>query len=269
MKKLAGLILSLALMSVPAFAEDSEGRNSVTPLEICLITPLQVPFTGWEVQGLRVNTILGMSADVYGIDVGLAGLSSGSLMGITAHGVNWVKEDLYGMSAGLVDVAHGNAGGINVQGVSWTGADYLGIQVNGLFSYVGGETIGLQISSALNYANDSLTGLQCALFNYAADVKGLQVGVANLNELHSYAWQIGAFNVNHRDFDGFSNGVINYADKLLGCQVGAFNIVGDEGTGLQVGVVNAANKFTGLQLGFLNIIGNGVVPILPVLNVNF
>lgn len=241
MKKLCLALMALAASSA-ALAKDiyNAEEHPGTFLEIALATPLQLPSSDWEVDGLRLNLIHGTSFGVYGLDIGLLGMNNASGAGLA------------------VDALSG-----------WTFGDYYGLQIASLGNVVMGEAAGWQIAGGCNYVNGEFYGVQFAPVNIDGSFWGLQTGVLNYSKGESFGLQLGPINVEGGEIHGWSVGVFNYAERFDGLQLGVLNIAGDKGNGLQLGVFNCAKSYYGVQIGVLNVIDRGDFPILPFINVQF
>lgn len=244
MKKL--LVLGLLGVAVLVARADkvytTEERHYVTPIEIALASPLQlpctVPYSSWRVWGIRADLIYGRSYQVYGIDVGLSGRLYQDMAGIQATAFNWVDGDASG------------------------------IQLGAIANLVRGDAAGIQ-AGLVNLDHGSLAGVQCGLVNYDSVFYGVQFGLVNWDGGISYGWQVAPVNVTDNEFHGVSDGLVNVAERMHGFQIGMFNTILSEGDGVQIGLFNSANNFEGVQLGLLNIIQNGALPIMAFLNANF
>lgn len=246
MKKSAIVLSSLVFAAAAFGAEEGQPAQSAvdekipwTPLELCLASPLQVPFECWNVYGLRLSVFFGQSRDVYGLDLGLVGRTSGDMFGLQAGGFNWVENWMAGAEFGAVA------------------------------NLVNGDATGLQVAGALNYDTGLFQGFQCAFVNCDKNFEGLQVGAINWNYGLSAGLQIGVANANPTDeYAGWAIGAVNCAVNFTGAQFGAVNAA-EKMTGFQLGLFNAATTLNGVQIGVLNVAGNAALPILPVCNGRF
>ena len=96
MKKCCLVALSIAIAGT-AHSRDLYGseEHPVTPLELCLAAPIQLPPSNWSVYGLRCSLFYGESFDVYGIDLGLVGYNANRMAGLQlAAAVDWIESDL-------------------------------------------------------------------------------------------------------------------------------------------------------------------------------
>jgi hypothetical protein len=106
----------------------------ITPLQISIITPVELPWGDWDVRGIRLNAIYGRARNVTGLDLGLWNAATESMTGLQV-------------------------------GVANTGAYTRGLQAGAIncASRLKGLQIGL-----INYA-DSAAGLQIGLINVISD----------------------------------------------------------------------------------------------------
>ena len=241
MKNTSLVLLSLAVAGT-ASARDlfSPEEHRVTPVEICLATPVQLPDKTWSVHGLRWNFIYGASYDVYGLDFGLVGYN---------------RNDIYGLQLQAA--------------ADWADGDMGGAQLAGIANVVTANATGLQLSGIVNYTRGEFTGAQFAPINYNGAFYGFQTGLFNYDKGISWGLQLGFANATVNEFNGWSIGVVNCAVRMSGLQLGVVNIAAETGRGLQLGLFNSAAKYSGVQIGILNIIDNGELPIMPVLNAQF
>jgi hypothetical protein len=139
---LLATVMTFILIFTPTFV----GAQS-SPIQIALITPIQIVSADNSISGVRLNLIYGRNLSVTGLDLGFInhtteGLSQGVQWGI----VNLVKADFIGWQDATVN---------------WTKGDCEGFQ-----------------SGFINYAK-SMNGFQLGLINYAHNMKGLQIGLLN------------------------------------------------------------------------------------------
>lgn len=236
---------SLALVAHGAFAANviADERHYVTPIEIDLASPLQVPFTvpysAWRVWGFRFDLAYGRSQCVYGLDVGVSG---------------YLYEDLYGVQA---------------TALNWVNGDVAGVQLGAVGNMVRGDVAGVQLGGFLNLDHGEMAGVQLGLVNYDGVFYGAQFGLLNWDGGISYGWQTGVANINVNEFLGVSVGLVNLTSHAHGLQIGFVNEIDQTGDGVQIGVFNGAKEFKGLQIGLFNVIQNGPLPIMTIVNANF
>lgn len=112
------LVITISL-ALPAYGADR------TPVQLALINPVQVFPETTSVQGLRINLIYGVNANLQGLDWGLVNrvtqATSGLQLGaFPVGGVN-ITGDLKGLQLG------GVWGGVNIAEGDATGMQLLGI----------------------------------------------------------------------------------------------------------------------------------------------
>ncbi|MCF8452210.1 MAG: carboxypeptidase-like regulatory domain-containing protein [Pedobacter sp.] len=132
---------------------------------------------------------------------GLANLVGGSVRGFQAGGlVNSVLDSLVGFqAAGIVNDVRSGAEGWQAAGIfNHVRRDLNGWQVAGIGNLASGNTRGVQTAGIGNVAAKQMKGIQIGgIFNYAKEMKGLQIGLVNVADTSS----------------GFSIGLINWVNK--------------------------------------------------------
>ncbi len=246
MKKLMVLGALVCAFGLEAAAKElytAEERHYVTPIELDLASPLQLPqwapFSPWSVWGVRLDLIYGKSFCVYGIDAGISGYTLANVYGIQATGFNMVGGDVGGIQAGAVA------------------------------NSVRGDVGGVQAAGALNWNRGQFGGVQAGSVNINGTFYGVQAGVLNWNAGVSYGFQSGVANVNVNEYLGVGMGVVNLTTRMHGLQVGVVNEIEEAGDGVQIGVINGAKDFTGVQVGLFNVIQNSELPIMVLVNAHF
>ena len=144
MKNLFSMIL--AILFIVSFS--SVSRSQIKPVQFSLVNPIQIVPESQSINGFRFNFIYGKNANVTGFDLGLANHTTGKEVG-----VQW----------GTVNLADGGVTGWQI----------------GIANITKGMSVGLQ-SGAVNYHNGHFEGLQISIVNYAATLKGLQIGLINI-----------------------------------------------------------------------------------------
>ena len=155
-KLLMGLALA-AVMAAPARALD------LSPLQIGLWGPnaqLFPPET--EVIGLRLNLARSDNLDVTGLDVGLVSRAR-RMNAVQVNLANVVEAEFAGLGAGLYNRA-GSLAGLQA----------------GLFNQVDHDVGGFQLG--LFNAADDVTGFQIGFLNRTVSLRGVQIGLVNINE---------------------------------------------------------------------------------------
>ena len=153
----SAVLLALMLgMSATSVAAQSK------PIQLSLVTPVQIVPEDQAVGGFRFNLLYGRNAARTGFDIGL---------------VNHTRPgDLVGVQFGIVGLSDGGMTGWQNNWVNITEAAMQGVQT-GLFNSEGsGE--GVQFG-AVNLA-DFHNGLQLAIVNYTRTLHGIQIGLVNI-----------------------------------------------------------------------------------------
>jgi hypothetical protein len=135
-------VVVFALFWTPIQAQETR------PIQLSLVTPIQIFSEDYRITGVRLNLLYGRNTSVSGLDVGLVNHTT------TGESV--------GLQYGLV--------GIN-------DSDFMGWQNCGV-NITSGKFEGFQYG-IVNYA-DYMSGFQLGLVNYARSAKGLQIGLVNI-----------------------------------------------------------------------------------------
>ena len=144
MKKLSLLFYCLLIL----FLFNSITLGQGKPIQLSLFNPIQIVPENESVSGLRFNLIYGKNANVTGLDLGLVNQTTGMENGVQWGGVNLTDGGVTGWQAGFVNISKGNS-------------------------------VGLQ-TGAVNHHQGHFHGLQFSIVNYAATLKGLQLGIINI-----------------------------------------------------------------------------------------
>ena len=99
--------------------------------------------------GMRASLLFGHQARLWGLDVGL---------------LNMTSEDMRGVQIGLVNTNLGNALGLQLALVNWTSGDFTGVQ-----------------SGFINVIEGSSRSFQLGFYNESKSLKGVQIGLLNIN----------------------------------------------------------------------------------------
>lgn len=139
---LSGLAaLALIFIYTPVQAQDR-------PIQIALITPVQIFPEENSISGIRLNLIYGRNVSITGLDLGLVNhTTTGKSKGIQFGIVGLVDSDFVGWQDNWVNVTKGR-----FEGFQW---------------------------GAVNYTKN-MKGFQLGLVNYAENMYGLQVGLVNI-----------------------------------------------------------------------------------------
>ncbi|WP_159466837.1 STN and carboxypeptidase regulatory-like domain-containing protein [Dyadobacter sp. 3J3] len=137
-----------------------------------------------------------------------------SLVGVQLSGfAGWTKGNLKGVQlAGVFNKVSGHLKGLQVSGVGNIAKEEIdGGQISGIFNKSSKELHGFQITSGVNIGSESVSGSQisgigniskketsglqlASLFNYARNLKGVQIGIVNLADSSS-GYSFGLINV--------------------------------------------------------------------------
>jgi hypothetical protein len=137
--KLALVVLALAALVMPASAQRK-------PINIALVTPIQIVPEDVGVSGFRWNIIYGKNSSMSGLDIGIANHVAGHMEGVQLGWVN-MTESMVGWQDGIVNYTVGE-----FEGFQWGGVNYAG----------------------------RINGLQLGIVNYAERANGVQVGLVNI-----------------------------------------------------------------------------------------
>jgi hypothetical protein len=136
---LVGVII--ILLSAPGYAQNR-------PIQISLVTPIQIFPERYSITGLRFNLLYGSNVSVTGLDIGLVNhTTTGKFKGLQYGLVGLADTDFAGWQDCVVNVTNGKFEGFQL---GW-----------------------------VNY-DDYMSGLQLGFVNYARTAKGLQIGLVNI-----------------------------------------------------------------------------------------
>ncbi len=146
MSKKFNILLGFVVILLIMTATQVSAQNR--PIQISLITPIQIFPEDNPISGIRLNLIYGRSVSVIGLDLGFVnhtttGISKGYQLGM----VNLNEADFVGWQKGSVNVTKGNFEGFQL--------------------------------GFVNYAI-AAKGFQLGFINYAEKMKGLQIGFLNI-----------------------------------------------------------------------------------------
>lgn len=172
---------------------------------------------GDEMRGIQVAGITNVTGDqMKGISAsGMVNIAGDESRGVMLTGfANITGDDSRGMLiSGLLNITGDRAKGVHLSGMgNIVGENFQGIMASGLLGVVGdvgaglqiagvaniiGDTFsGLQFSGVGNVVGDDLQGIQLAPFNFAGNLRGLQVGLVNYRKKSSKGFQLGLVNAN-------------------------------------------------------------------------
>jgi len=137
-----------ALIILFIFALNINLSAQEKPVQLALFNPVQIFPENTSIAGLRINLIYGKNVSVTGLDWGFVNSTTGAQTGIQFGAVNLTDGGFKGWQEGLVNVTKGSS-------------------------------VGLQ-AGAVSYHQGHFNGLQFSIVNYAATLKGLQLGLINI-----------------------------------------------------------------------------------------
>ncbi len=132
------------------------------PVQLSLLTPVQLFPEGDAITGVRLNLLYGRNAWVHGVDLGLVNhTTSGTSKGVQFGIVSIDRTNFTGWQYGAVNLVEGKFEGFQ-QGF-YNGSD---------------AASGFQLGFVNTAQN--MKGLQIGLVNYARRMNGLQIGIVNI-----------------------------------------------------------------------------------------
>ena len=134
------IIALMLLTALPAAAAER-------PIQLALITPIQIFPASDSIVGFRFNLLYGRNAALTGLDLGLVNHNTGQVVGVQFGLAGFAESGFLGWQDNMVNV-------------------------------VNGQLEGLQVG-AFNYA-ERVRGIQFGLVNYAGTITGLQIGIVNI-----------------------------------------------------------------------------------------
>jgi hypothetical protein len=141
------LLLGFVALTFMIIASPAEAQQT-RPIQLSLVTPIQIFQENDPISGVRLNLIYGRSVSVVGLDLGLANhTTTGFTKGVQWGVVNMVDTDFMGWQDATVNVTKKNFEGFQ--------------------------------SGFVNYAH-YVSGFQLGIVNYAGSMKGLQIGLVNI-----------------------------------------------------------------------------------------
>lgn len=140
------LPVGVTILGLIIFSSVASGQSS--PIQLSLVTPIQIVPEGQSVGAFRFNLIYGRNTQVTGLDLGLvnhntAGVSKGVQWGIVAL----VDADFNGWQGHWVNLTEGRVEGLQT----------------GLYNTA-----------------SSMSGVQLGVVNHAGKMYGLQIGLVNI-----------------------------------------------------------------------------------------
>ena len=146
MKQVIKFTLIMVMISITLF--NSEIMAQEKPIQLSLFNPIQIVPEDQSVKGFRFNLIYGKNAAVTGLDIGLVNMTTSLETGVPWGAVSVPDGGFVGWQSNFVTISKGDS-----KGVQW---------------------------GTVNYHDGHFHGLQVAVVNYAATMKGIQLGLINI-----------------------------------------------------------------------------------------
>jgi hypothetical protein len=136
-------ILIMVLLVLAPLAARAKER----PINLSLVTPIQIFPDTDSIVGFRFSLLYGRNAALTGLDLGLVNHTTGSFKGVQFGLVGIAENGFLGWQDDFVNITHGKMEGLQV--------------------------------GAFNYAEHA-RGIQFGLVNYAGTISGIQIGIVNI-----------------------------------------------------------------------------------------
>lgn len=150
-----------------------------------------VQFAG--ISNISGNNTVGLSV------AGLVNITGDGSKGVVITGLTNIGGDNNSgvMLSGFMNVTGNMASGLQLSGAAnITGQAFNGVMTSGLLNVVGEHMNGLQMAGLANITGNKLNGVQVGAFNYATNVRGLQIGLVNYYQKEIKGFQLGLVNAN-------------------------------------------------------------------------
>lgn len=150
-----------------------------------------VQFAG--ISNISGNNTVGLSV------AGLVNITGDGSKGLVITGLTNIGGDNNSgvMLSGFMNVTGNMASGLQLSGAAnITGQAFNGVMTSGLLNVVGEHMNGLQMAGLANITGNKLNGVQVGAFNYATNVRGLQIGLVNYYQKEMKGFQLGLVNAN-------------------------------------------------------------------------
>ena len=133
---------------------------------------------------------------------------TGFSIGVTSH-----TDALKGLQVNMLSNYARRASGMQLSGFSnISSSEMKGLQLSGITNISMGVEKGVQATGLLNISAGAMRGLQLGSYNYADELKGLQLGVFNVATSHPKGWQFGLVNYT-KDGRGRKVGLVNVSPE--------------------------------------------------------
>jgi hypothetical protein len=191
---------------------------------------ISLPFQGSLTPGLSTHGRMSsqivnkFSLNIYGgYTAGLNGVELGGLFNISK------KDARYLQMATTFNAVSGKFGGVQIAGIYNQVLDSLkGVQLTGMGGFVKKQVKGVQASGAFNIVSGNMHGLQISLGGnlVKANLRGVQASLlGNISKHRMQGLQFGGLFNYAGNMKGVQVGLINLADSSSGYSIGFINIV--------------------------------------------
>lgn len=166
MKKTFAFAAAVLVMAFAVKADDlatAEPAATVSPIQVALFSPTELPSPDTDIRGLRLSFIYGRCRNLSGIDLGIANHCRGRLAGFELGGFSMVTGNTSGVQINLC--------------ASITLREMRGFQCA---SYTSCRDVGRGMQlGVINHCND-MRGFQLGLLNVSREMTGVQIGLINI-----------------------------------------------------------------------------------------
>ncbi len=148
----------------------------VTPLQISILSPMQLADKNTEVFGIRFNLFYGVNRRMSGIDLGLFNVTEKNSGGVAAGFGNFTGDSHVGIQAGVVNVVSKELQGFQVGVVNYSKKPY-GFQIGGI--NITGQTYLPMFGALANSSDESYLGQISAGLNFSKESPYQFAGILN------------------------------------------------------------------------------------------
>lgn len=218
--------------------------------------PFQASLTpGLSTHGRLSSQIINkFSLNIYGgYTAGVNGVEIGGLFNISKKDARYLQMSttfnavagrFTGVQvSGIYNQVLDSLKGVQISGLAgFINKDLLGVQISGVGNVTKGDVHGAQMSLLGNVSGKSIRGLQMAiLFNYAKNLKGVQIGVINVADTSS-GYSVGLLNIVKKGSGAFSV----YANELV-----PFNIAWKSGSRKLYNIFNIGSQMNSTSKAYV------------------
>ena len=130
-------------------------------------------------------------------------------------GLSHATDVLKGVQVNVLSNYAHSMKGLQVSGFTNISASPMrGVQLSPVTNISMGVDRGLQAAALLNISSGNMRGMQMAIYNYADQLNGLQLGVFNVATSHPKGWQVGIVNYS-KDGGGRKIGFVNVSPATI------------------------------------------------------